>query len=68
MGMPDFGKKHKGGKKELPTKLKTPTEVKKALKRKSTLAANYEGTASEFSIRANEDLLLKNLAHCKPNY
>lgn len=35
MGFPDFGKKNKGGKKDLPTKLKTPREATKRLKRKT---------------------------------
>lgn len=34
MGMPDFGKKNKGGKKDLPTQLKTPKAAIKRLKRK----------------------------------
>ena len=35
MSFPDFGKKNKGGKKDLPTKLKTPANVKRRLKRKT---------------------------------
>lgn len=34
MGFPDFGKKNKGGKKDLPTKLKTDKKAVKRLKRK----------------------------------
>lgn len=34
MGFPDFGKKNKGGKKDLPTQLKTPAKAKKLLKSK----------------------------------
>lgn len=35
MGFPDYGKKNKGGKKDLPTQLKTSPAAKKRLKRKT---------------------------------
>lgn len=35
MGFPDFGKKNKGGKIDLPTKLKTPRKAIQRLKRKT---------------------------------
>lgn len=34
MGFPDYGKKNKGGKRDLPTKLTTPKSAIKRLKRK----------------------------------
>lgn len=34
MGFPDFGKKNKGGKKNIPVQLKTPKAAKNLLKRK----------------------------------
>lgn len=35
MAMPDFGKKNKGGKKDLPTKLPTNRKAVRRLKRKT---------------------------------
>lgn len=34
MGFPDMGKKNKGGKRDLPTALKTPKQATKLLKRR----------------------------------
>mgnify|MGYP001794427861 CR=1 FL=1 len=40
MGFPDMGKKNKGGKKDLPTKLKTPKRAKKVMSIKKPQGQN----------------------------